>query len=150
MRLLTLALALAAAVASPGCGDDGSGSIPREGTIVEYSRSGGVAGTAYEVTIDADGSGVARFGSAIGDLKEEEFTLTEGQVGELRSILKKNPISALPDPGAVVCADCFEYRYAYGGDEYLTSDGSESVSALDDLNIFLSELPMPGTGRNGG
>ena len=123
-----LAAALAVSLAG-GCGDDEDPepSIPSEGTIFEFSRAGGLAFSVYEVSIDADGTGVARFGSDVRNLDEKKFTLSESEVEELRTILEENPISSFGDPGDAVCADCFEYRYAYGGDEYVASDVSEPV-----------------------
>ena len=128
-----------------GCGgDDESGSsIPSEGTIFEFSRAGGLAFSVYEVSIDADGTGVARFGSDVRNLEEKEFTLSDAEVDELRTILEENPISSFPDPGDAVCADCFEYTYAYGGDEYVASDVTEPVEGLDELDAFLDTLPLP-------
>ena len=152
MKLLSLLLALAAITVAPGCGDDsGQGSsVPSEGTIFEYSRAGGIAYSTYEVLIDADGTGVARFGGDIRDLEEKEFTLSEAELEKLRTILEENPISAFPDQGDAVCSDCFEYAYAYGGDEYTRDAVSEPVEGLDDLDAFLAELPIPEDQPNGG
>ena len=60
MRLISILLAVAASAGFAGCGDDtdSGSSIPDEGTIFEFSRSGGIAFSTYEVTIDADGTGV--------------------------------------------------------------------------------------------
>jgi len=152
MRLLSIFATALAVSLTAGCGgdDEPEPSIPSEGTILEYSRAGGIAFSVYEVTIDADGSGVARFGSDVRNLDEKEFTLSESEVDELRTILEENPISSFPDPGDAVCADCFEYRYEYGGDEYLVSDVSEPVEGLDELDAFLDTLPLPEDQPNGG
>ncbi|HYH62515.1 MAG TPA: hypothetical protein VD766_11675 [Solirubrobacterales bacterium] len=148
---MILTAGLAASVAGGCGGDDESGSpIPSEGTIFEFSRAGGIAFSVYEVTIDADGTGVARFGSDVRNLEEKEFTLTDTELDELRTILEENPISSFPDPGDAVCADCFEYRYAYGGDEYLSSDVTEPVDGLGEIDAFLDTLPLPKDQPNGG
>lgn len=145
MRFLLLPLAFAAIVLTPGCGDDTeSGSpIPSEGTIFEYTRSGGLAFSIYEVSIEADGTGTVSLGSDVRDLEETEFTLTEPEVEELHEILEEHPISSLPGPGGAVCADCFEYSYSYGGDEYALSGASEPVEELDALRDFMADLPLP-------
>ena len=104
----------------------------------------------YEVAIDADGTGIARFGGDPENLDEREFALTDEELNELRSILEDAPLSELPDPGETVCSDCFEYSYAYGGDEYTLDDASDPVPELDDLRAFLSELPLPEDQPNGG
>lgn len=151
MKLVCLLGAFAVAIAMPGCGEeDTEPSIPSEGTIFEYSRAGGLAFSIYEVAIDADGTGIARFGGDPENLDEREFALTDEELNELRSILEDAPLSELPDPGETVCSDCFAYSYAYGGDEYAPDDASDPVPELDDLRAFLSELPLPEDQPNGG
>lgn len=146
-RASLLFLALGALAA--GCGSD-EGDIPTEGTILEFSRAGGIAFSVYEVEVDADGSAVARFGSNPEDLSEEEFELADNEISELRTILEENPISELPDPRDAACADCFEYIYEYGGDRYETADVSEPIAALSELDAFLADLPIPEDQANGG
>ena len=124
--------------------------IPSEGTIFEFSRSGGIAFSIYEVTIDADGTGVLETTTTAEPAAAGEFKLSDAELDELRAILEETPISSLPDPGDAVCADCFEYTYSYGGEEITLSDASEPMPELDDLEQFLADLPLPEDQPNGG
>jgi hypothetical protein len=53
--------------AGSGEGDDGP--VPGEGTLLEYSRSGGFAPSTYEVAIDQDGRAVVSRGNEPGRLE---------------------------------------------------------------------------------
>ena len=147
-RFATIALALGAGLFA-GCGEDDA-ELPQEGTLLEYTRAGGLAFSIYEVTIDADGTGTAAIGSNVKNLNETEFELSDEEVSELRTILEEHPISSFPDRGNAECADCFEYTYAYGGDEITVTDVTNPLPELDDLRDFLAELSLPEDQPNGG
>jgi hypothetical protein len=144
MKFISL---LVAALAFGGCGGgdsvDDSPDITDEGTIFEYSRAGGFAFSVYEISIDADGAGVARFGSDVHNLDEQEFELAPSEIENLQAVLEENPISSLPEHNDMVCADCFEYTYAYGGDKVSYDDASPPPEELDPVGDILADLPLP-------
>jgi hypothetical protein len=147
-RFAATALALGAMLLS-GCGED-EPKLPQEGALFEYTRSGGLAFSVIDVTIDADGTGTVESTTSAEPADVAEFKLTDTELDELRTILEENPISSLSDPGDAVCADCFEYTYAYGGGEITISDVSEPIPELDELDAFLAELSLPEDEPNGG
>jgi hypothetical protein len=69
MRLLVWLSALLLGAA--GCGISDTDHPAGESKIFEYTRSGGLAYSVYEVEIAADGSGVARFGTDPEELVEK-------------------------------------------------------------------------------
>lgn len=144
----TMILAATAAAVLAACGGDDAPEPPQDGTLLEYSRSGGFAFSIYEVTIETDGTGIARFGSDVRELTEKEFELTPAQLEKLRATLEENPIPDLPKPTAG-CADCFSYTYAWGGDEVMFDDAS-IPDELDPVVEVIAELPLPEDGPTGG
>jgi hypothetical protein len=150
MRLIAV---LVAATLIGGCGghdETEEPGLPTDGTLLEYSRSGGLAFSVTKLMIDADGTGTVKSTTSADSANVGVFELTDPEIDELRAILEEHPISSLPDPGETECADCYEYTYAYGDDEITLSDASDPVLELDDLKAFLAELPLPGDQPNGG
>lgn len=145
VKLIAFMMALAAL---GGCGEDATPDPPDEGPLLEYSRSGGFAFSIDEVTIDSDGSGVARFGSDLGNLEKKTFELSEAQLDELRTTLEENPIPDI-DKGDSACADCFAYEYAYGGDE-IYFDQVSVPEELEPVQRMIAGLPLPEDGPTGG
>jgi hypothetical protein len=135
-------LALGLAV---GCGG-GDPELPPEGsrdTLISYSRSGGLAPSVYDVTIDASGAAVVLLGEFAGTRREREVQLSSAELGQLRAVLEQNPISEFPEPDPdQVCADCFTYEFAYAGDEYTYDDATQNAGA-DAVRAAIQELPLP-------
>lgn len=147
MARLPLSLIVLALVA--GCADD-EAPLPTEGTLLEYTRSGGIAFSLVEVRIDAGGTGVVASGGNPEDMKERRFELTAAQLDELRQTLAENPIDSLPDPGDQVCADCFVYSLAYGGEEYEFDQVADVPEGASAVTALLADLPIPDDTPNGG
>lgn len=134
-----------AALTAAGCGEGDEGPpTPGEGTLLEYSRSGGFAPSIYEVTIDEEGRATVLAGDIPEQLKREIVQLTDAELDDLSELLEENPIDSYPDPySAEICADCFSYAIAYGGDEFVFDSSSETSDGLDAIRMFLSESSLP-------
>jgi hypothetical protein len=148
MRLIATIILAAGLLAA--CGVDEKTELPDEGTLLEYSRAGGIAFSVYELTIDADGTATVSTTTTAEPGDAGEFKLSDQETDELRSILEATPISSLDDPGVPQCADCFEFTYAYGGDKITLTEVSDPVPELDELNEFIDGLPIPDDTANGG
>ncbi|MDX6586341.1 MAG: hypothetical protein QOI31_814 [Solirubrobacterales bacterium] len=149
---MNLIAILVAAALIAGCGgdDEPEPQLPDEGTLLEYSRAGGIAFSVYELSIDADGTATVSTTNSAEPADAGVFKLSDEEIDELRSILEEVPISSLTDPGESACADCFEYTYAYGGGEVTYDDASPPPDDLEPLGEFLAELPIPDDTANGG
>src|SRR3712207_6493318 len=104
-HVIRTALALfALALPAAGCGDeaDAPGESPT-GVLVEYQRSGGIAGVIEELRIDRDGTATLIVGP---DRRRSNFALDEAQLTQLESDLEAADLSDPGEPpGDPVCAD---------------------------------------------
>ena len=147
VRLPSLVVAAwtVAALAAAGCGEGDDGPLTHgDGTLLEYSRSGGFSPSIYEVTIDEVGRAVVLAGDVQEQLGREVVQLSDAELDELSELLEENPIDSYPDPdSAEICADCFFYSIAYGGADFEFDSSSETSDRLDAIRMFLSESSLP-------
>ena len=138
-------LILFAAGLITGCGDDEPADEQAAGILVEYQRSGGIAGVLEHLRVERDGSATLVVGP---DRRRSTFTLAEAELEQLESDLEAadltDPEAPPGDPG---CADCFGYRIEYE-DEEVTFDSldrpSGSLQALaGDLDEIVADHQPP-------
>jgi hypothetical protein len=110
------AIAVAAALAVPGCGaDDETAPDPPggDGPLVVYTKSGGVAGLYERLVVARDGSAAVEVGYR--QPLRESFELEAAELDRLSELLAAADFGgANPGPG-IGCADCFQYEIEYGG-----------------------------------
>jgi hypothetical protein len=116
-----------------GCGEDegeapDSPSPPSDGPLVEYSRTGGIAGIDERLRIEADGAATYAVGAP--EPRRRSFALSETELEELNGLLDEVALDAL-EPMDSGCADCFVYTVAHAGE----------TAALDDVTL----LDAPGS-----
>ncbi len=127
------ALALTALTLLAACGE-GSSEEPETpttttgGALVEYSRTGGVAGIDERLEIQADGTGT--YGVGEPEPRDRPIELTEAGLEELKGLLEAAALNEL-EPAQTGCADCFIYTVTSGG----------ASAQLDDVNL----LDAPGS-----
>jgi hypothetical protein len=126
MRLLPLVLLLALA----GCGGGGSGStdpttgdpVPPGTPLVKYQRGGGIAATYVELTVPENGRATVLDGYPdLGDQTRRTFTLEGDELEEVRAAVEAaSPLER--EETETICADCFEYAIAAGGEKVSFDD----------------------------
>lgn len=128
---------VAVALLAAGCGADSDtsepdSSAPQGGPLVDWSRSGGIAGVAEEMTIERDGSATLTVGV---DAESTEFRLADGELAQLADELEAADFEAVePSAAEAVCADCFVYGVTVAGEKRIILDDlaerPESVSTV--------------------
>ena len=103
-------------------------------TLVSYSRSGGIAGSAEQLIVDRDGRAVlSTEGGA--EAGEEEFELSDAELARLEGSLDAAAGIEVPPPPPG-CVDCFSY-----------SVEAEGISfSLDDTSFGSLQIPAQATG----
>jgi hypothetical protein len=147
MKWTTLMLAVGALALGTGCGeDDASEPEPAttgDGTLVTYSREGGVASMPVELTIGADGS--ARLVSEF-DGQAEDFALDDAELEELTTELEAADLDAFEPPVEPSgCADCFVYTVTYGDAVVSYDDTAAPPGEITALVGHLDELAVEHT-----
>jgi hypothetical protein len=116
MTRLLSAIAVAAALALPGCGADDESAPDRPaggGPLVVYTKSGGVAGVYEHLVVARDGSAALEVGYR--QPVRESFELEAAEFDRLSGLLAAADFGGVdPGPG-IGCADCFQYEIEYGG-----------------------------------
>lgn len=157
MRLATAIVAVA--LLATGCGEDSDTSepdspVPEDGRLVDWSRSGGIAGVVEEMTIERDGSATLTVGV---DAESTEFRLADGELAQLADELEAADFEAVePPPAEAVCADCFVYAITVAGEKRITLDDlaerPESVSTVIShlgaiaMEHYPPDVPQVGSG----
>jgi len=141
MRLaVTLAACVALATALGACGDDDSEPEPQApgppaAESIVYSKSGGVAGIAQRIEIEADGA--ARVETGYAEPEVETFRLPEAELLKINEALDGagfDGIEVSDEPTG--CADCFEYEITHGGHTVRFDD----TTFPDELGRAVAEL----------
>lgn len=137
-RLATSLLAIAAAAALYGCGEDGSATSTTQpqsaGPLVVYERSGGIAYTAQRMVIAQNGSATVEV-EGPGEIGAE-FELSESELHELRGLLAG---ASFESPAPSGCADCYAYSIEHEG-RSASFDQTSYPPAMKPLVTFLSKL----------
>ena len=150
-----LALALAALLLSgAGCGGDETESTttPTGGqpaTPITFTKGGGVAGIAAELTIDVDGVVTLVTGYSP-DVEKRELDVPEAQVDEIVALAEEADYPQGPGP-ETGCADCFLYAVSSPAgeasyDDVSLADAPGSVAELiGRLNALVDAELFPAT-----
>ncbi len=131
-RYLSLAIVLVGLLA--GCARPTA-----SGPLVEYRRTGGIAGFDDKLTIMADGSAeVSQRG------KTAQFTLDAATAERLTSLFEKGGFASLRGEylPSSNCCDLFDYQVTYRGKQVHTMDTAvpeQLRPILDELNRIVQE-----------
>jgi hypothetical protein len=117
MNITLRAIALALALGVAGCGseaDDPARDAPEGGgSLVVYTKTGGIAGVREHLEIGGEGAASLTVGYRPAEVRR--FELDAAQLGRLRDLLSAADFAGVdPGPG-IGCADCFQYEIKYGG-----------------------------------
>lgn len=138
VAILTLVAALALGA---GCGDDAAAPTTPpagDGSLVTYSREGGVASMPIELTIQADGPATLVSGY---DGQTEDFVLDDSELEELASELEAADLEGFEGPTEPTgCADCFLYTVSYEGTTISYDDTATPPDEVTALVNHLDEL----------
>lgn len=142
--LATTALATVALGLITGCGGDeeqgpDSAGPQSGGPLVEYSRTGGVAGIDEGLRIEADGAGVYEVGQP--EPRRQSLELSEAELEELSALVDEAALDAVEaEPSG--CADCFVYTVAAAGNEVSLDDVTllDAPGSVQQLIGFLNAL----------
>jgi hypothetical protein len=106
-RIVLGVVAVAAALAVPGCGGgDGTSTVSDPaGPLVVYQRSGGIAGVDEKLEVERDGS--ASVGTGGVEPAHASFRLADAELQELSAELDAADFDAVTPSGPSSCADCF-------------------------------------------
>ena len=137
MRRALIAPTAVLALLAAGCGGSEAESESAGTFPLEFEREGGFGYTHVILEIDENGDGQL----SIDDLQTVEhpieFTVDEDQLVDLAQTLEENPISDFEEPeGDSVCADCYSYRLAYGGETYEATDADVDPAATEILETL--------------
>ncbi len=140
---ITLAACVALATALGACGADDSEPEPQApgppaAESIVYSKSGGVAGIAQRIEIEADGAATVETGYS--DPKVEAFRLPEAELATINKALDDAGFEEIEVSGEPTgCADCFEYEITRGGhtvsfdDTTFPNELGPAITKLDQL-----------------
>jgi hypothetical protein len=133
---------LAAVIFLAGCGssDDKSTQAPVQtnGSLVSYTRTGGVGGIDEHLRIDPDGAATLSYGEPTNTSRT--FQLTQTELQHMNSLLAAAGIGSAPNPQPTGCADCFVYTVETGGHTYTYDDSTPPPAAVGDLTSGLGDL----------
>jgi hypothetical protein len=138
------ALLLAAGIFVAGCGSSSGdpttqGTVQTDGSLVNYTRTGGVGGVDERLRIDPDGSATLSYGEPANT--QNTFDLTDEELDRVRNLLDGadfDPTSA--GPKQTGCADCFIYTIEYGGHTVTYDDASQPPAGVGQLVTSLGDL----------
>lgn len=134
----TLATLLAcAALAATACGDGSGGDAETGGGPISYSRTGGIAGVAAELTIDEDGA--ATLTTEGPKPRTETFRVPADQLDAITSGIEATGMAQLDAGISEGCADCFVYELEYGG-QTATADSVTAPGEFAEATTPLERL----------
>lgn len=132
----TLFAVLASLLVVVGCGgSDDQPSKPSAGPLLHFETGGGFAPRNRELIVQPDGS--AELSGS--DVESAKFTLSDGELKQLRGALDKTPASQIGTDGEGYCADCFTYSLEYGGEKFsgaetdVSDEGGDVIGAISTL-----------------
>jgi hypothetical protein len=137
-------LVIAAVAVFAGCGsaDDQSttgGPVQTNGSLVTYTRTGGVGGIDEHLRIEPDGTATLSYGEPANT--ERSFDLTGDELDRITSLLDAADFDSMPtDPQPTSCADCFVYTVSYGGRTITYDDASPPPASVGELVSGLGDL----------
>jgi hypothetical protein len=135
------AVLLAAGIFVSGCGSSNEestqGPVQTDGSLVKYTRTGGVGGVDEHLRIDPDGTATLSYGEPTN--AERTFELTPDELNRIQALLDAADISSQPTP-QTGCADCFIYTVEYGGHSVTYDDASQPPSGVGELVTNLGDL----------
>jgi hypothetical protein len=136
------ALFLAAAIFVAGCGsaDDATtqSTVQTDGSLVTYTRTGGVGGVDEHLRIEPDGAAILSYGEPTNSSRS--FALTEAELDHITSLLDAADIGSAPTPQPTGCADCFVYTVEAGGHTYTYDDSAPPPAAVGGLVGSLGDI----------
>lgn len=143
--LFTIALTACALLVS-ACGADETCacSVEQSKKLLIYERGGGFAPSYYRVEVGRTGRAVVEYGNDPAKPRRRVVQLSDDQLADLEETLEANSIYYFPpvDPEAA-CADCFEYRLEFGGDDYSYSSGAPESKEREAVEAEIEALPLP-------
>jgi hypothetical protein len=134
-RTALLGFVAATALGLSACGesDDDDAPAPAPGApLVEFTKSGGVAGIAEGITVNAGGGAVLTLGWK--DEAVKRFELTDAELSELEEAVAAADLAAFEVPPESACADCFVY-------ELTTAEGSATYDDAQASGLAEGEVP---------
>ena len=117
-------------LALAGCGGDepDNPDDPPQAGQITYSRSGGIAGLAELLEIEANGSATLTVGYGPNQ-RVEEFGVPPAELERIAAGIESAGIDALDRGVDTGCADCFTYELGFEG-ETATADSVTSTAAF--------------------
>lgn len=142
-RIALLAVVAVAGFSAAGCGSDETTSTsPPTGDelLVEYVRGGGFAPSLQRLTIEADGDATLVSGYEPDPPVRQDVELTDAELADLIDAVEAADLEAV-EPGAGICADCFEYEITTArGEASLTSadldEGGDAIVPIEVLDLM--------------
>ena len=136
------ALLLAAGILVTGCSSSNDEStentVQTDGSLVSYTRTGGVGGVDEHLRIDPDGTATLSYGEPTNSSRT--FHLTTQQLDQIQTLLDAADIGSASHPQPTGCADCFVYTVEYGGHTYTYDDSAPPPAAVAELVSGLGDL----------
>lgn len=130
-------LVLVALMTLAGCGSsdepaDSDGPVQTDGSLVNYARTGGVAGIDEGLRVEPDGAATVTIGEPSNT--ERSFQLADAELDRINSLLEEADFDAMPEnPPPTGCADCFVYTVEYGGRTVTYDDASPPPASVGQL-----------------
>lgn len=136
------AVLLAAGIFATGCGSSNDDSteqpVQTDGSLVSYTRTGGVGGVDEHLRIDPDGTATLSYGEPTNSSRT--FHLTTEQLDRMQTLLDVAGLGSAAAPQPTGCADCFVYTVEYGGHTYTYDDSAPPPVAVGELVSALGDL----------
>ena len=105
------------------------------GVLVEYKRTGGIAGFNDHLIIHADGK--ATLTRRAGNF---EFTISPDQIKQIQSVFELAKFTTLPEPASrLLVPDELSYVITYQGKAYRTSD-TRLVNEIQPIMTLLNSI----------
>jgi hypothetical protein len=137
MRPVLIVL-VAAALAGCGSGEGSSG--PDDGALISFSRSGGIAFSAQELEVQADGSATVT-NVEEGEPKAVSFQLSNDEFEALRESVEAVDPDEVDVETEGLCADCYTYTFGFADGSEIEFDQSiETPPELEELLAAVTRL----------
>jgi hypothetical protein len=139
MKTAALALVVTAALAGCGGGDGTitAPTVPEDGPLIGYSRSGGIAFSVQELEVNRDGTATLTLQEGTKP-ESRELALTDQELESLTEALEAVDPKAVDVETDVACADCYVYALTFpDGTELEFAEFPDPPSELEPL---LTEL----------
>jgi hypothetical protein len=136
------ALLLAVGIFVAGCGSSEDATtqstVQTDGSLVTYTRTGGVGGIDEHLRIEPGGAATLSYGEPTNSSRS--FALTDAELSHITSLLDAADFTSAPAPQPTGCADCFVYTVEAGGHTYTYDDSTPPPAAVGELVGSLGDL----------